>query len=194
MANPYSVLGVSKDADEKAIKSAFRKLAKRYHPDQNADDANAQSKFAEINQAYEILGDQEKRAQFDRGEIDEKGQPKFSGFNGQGDPFGQFRQGGGAQGGPFGAGGFSGAEDILGDLFGAAFNQGRRGGGADPFSQFGGQGAQPRQHRQASLDLEINAVVTVEDLMRGKTSVKMPDGKLVSVSIPLRQTAVKSFA
>ncbi|KAG1649912.1 Chaperone protein DnaJ [Nymphon striatum] len=57
MPNPYSILGVPKSADDKAIKSAFRKLAMKYHPDQNADNKNAQAKFAEINQAYEIIGD-----------------------------------------------------------------------------------------------------------------------------------------
>ena len=57
MANPYTILGVQKSADAKAVKSAFRKLAMKYHPDQNADNKNAQAKFAQINQAYEILGD-----------------------------------------------------------------------------------------------------------------------------------------
>jgi len=72
MPNPYSILGVQKSADEKAIKSAFRKLAMKYHPDHNADNKSAQAKFAEINQAYEIIGDKEKRAQYDRGEIDDE--------------------------------------------------------------------------------------------------------------------------
>ena len=110
MRNPYSVLGVQKNADEKAIKSAFRKLAMKYHPDQNPDDKSAQAKFAEVNQAYEIIGDKEKRAQFDRGEIDETGKPKFTGGFSGGNPFG-----GGARqqkgGNPFGGG----AEDIIND-------------------------------------------------------------------------------
>ena len=84
MRDPYAVLGVSKSASEKDIKSAFRKLAKKYHPDQNKGDPRAQEKFAEANAAYEIVGDKEKRAQFDRGEIGADGKPKFAGFEGFG--------------------------------------------------------------------------------------------------------------
>ena len=182
MADPYSVLGVAKSADEKAVKSAFRKLAKKYHPDQNKGDKKAQAKFAEINQAYEILGDKEKRSQFDRGEIDEKGNPRFTGFQGDGrDPFAQFRQQGGARGGNF-QGGFGGAEDILSELFGSAF-----GGAAGGFA--GGPGSAHGHARNArkaapSLDVEATAVVGIEDLMRTKTSLILPNGKRVSISIP----------
>ncbi|HAT86667.1 MAG TPA: molecular chaperone DnaJ, partial [Rhizobiales bacterium] len=80
MRDPYSVLGVSTGADEREIKSAFRKLAMKYHPDQNQGDPAAQEKFAQINQAYEIIGDKDKRARYDRGEIDEEGKDKFAGF------------------------------------------------------------------------------------------------------------------
>jgi len=100
MRDPYSILGVSKSASESEIKSAFRKLAKQYHPDQNADNPKAQEKFSEINSAYEILGDKEKRARFDRGEIDADGKQRAYGFGG-GDPF----SGGAFRGGnPFGGG------------------------------------------------------------------------------------------
>lgn len=183
MANPYSVLGVSKDADEKEIKSAFRKMAKKYHPDQNAGNDAAHSKFAEVNQAYEILGDKEKRRQFDNGEIDETGKEKFSGFAG-GDPFGQFRQAQQGRGGqPFGDAGFGGAEDILGEIFGSAFGGQRKAGGfggGDPFSGMNAGG----RPKAVSLDVELKAAVTIEDLMRGKAAVRMPDGKQISVSIP----------
>lgn len=186
MANPYTVLGVKKSDDEKAIKSAFRKLAKKYHPDQNKEDKNAQSKFAEINQAYEILGDKEKKAQFDRGEIDEKGNPKFAGFQpGGGEQHFHFRQGGAraGAGSPFGdgmGGGFGGGEDILNDLFGAAFAGTRGASRAQPgFEPFAG-----RQANAPSLDIELNAAVTIEDLLRGKTSIVMPNGKRMSVSVP----------
>ena len=67
MQNPYEVLGVAKNASAKDIKSAFRKLAKKYHPDQNPDDPKAKERFAAANQAYEIVGDADKRAAFDRG-------------------------------------------------------------------------------------------------------------------------------
>jgi len=182
MANPYSILGVPKGADEKAIKSAFRKLAKKFHPDQNPDNKSAQSKFAEVNQAYEILGDKEKRAQFDRGEIDENGQPKFSGFSG-GSPFGNAKQRRAGGGDPFG-GGFGGAEDILNEMFGSAFGGNRSAAGGNPFGNMSGMGGQGGRSAPPALDLEIKAGVTIEDLMRGKTKVRMPDGKQISVSIP----------
>lgn len=182
MADPYSVLGVARSADTKAIKSAFRKLAKRYHPDQNKGDKKAQAKFAQINQAYEILGDETKRAQFDRGEIDEKGNQKFAGFENAGaDPFAQFRHTGGHPGQR--SQGFGGAEDILNELFGSAFAGSARagfgGGQQAPFQQ------QTRTHRsEPSLDVEAIANVSIEDLMRTKTSLILPSGKKVSVSVP----------
>src|SRR6185312_14050508 len=92
MRDPYEVLGVSKSADEAQVKSAFRKLAKKLHPDANKQDKNAASRFAELNSAYEILGDEKKRKQFDNGEIDAEGKPRFQGFEGFGG------QGGGAGG------------------------------------------------------------------------------------------------
>ena len=180
MANPYSVLGVPKNADEKAIKSAFRKLAMKYHPDQNQGNANAQAKFAEINQAYEIIGDKKKRAQYDRGEIDDEGKEKFTGFAG-GNPFGGGQRGHGPQGGnPFG-GSTGDAGDIFSEIFGSAFGgaQQRRGGG-DPFANMHGRG----QAQSSATDLEMKAAVTISDLMRGKTTVRMPDGKQMAVSIP----------
>src|SRR5215218_6853398 len=82
MRDPYDVLGVSRSASEDDIKKAYRKLAKSYHPDRNANDPKAKDKFAEVNTAYEILGDAAKRAQFDRGEIDADGKPRFQGFEG----------------------------------------------------------------------------------------------------------------
>src|SRR5690349_7006672 len=102
MRDPYSVLGVSRSVSEKDLKSAYRKLAKANHPDQNQKDPKAQQKFAEISAAYDFLSDKEKRGSYDRGEIDADGNPKFAGFNGMG---------GGARRGAQ-AGNFS-AEDIL---------------------------------------------------------------------------------
>ena len=78
MRDPYDVLGVAKNASAKDIKSAFRRLAKTYHPDQNPDDPKAKDRFAEVNQAYEVVGDETKRGQFDRGEIDAGGKPRFA--------------------------------------------------------------------------------------------------------------------
>src|ERR1700744_4206574 len=134
MRDPYEVLGVPKTASEAEIKKAFRGLAKKHHPDKHAGDAAAQKKFQEISGAYDILGDKEKRAQFDAGAIGADGNAK--GF----DP----RQGGGGfrQGHPFGGGGggardfhfnfdnagaegSGGFEDIFADLMGSGRNRGR---------------------------------------------------------------------
>ena len=98
MRDPYQILGVSKGASEAEIKSAYRKLAKKLHPDANKHDPKAASRFAEINAAYEIVGDDDKRKAFDRGEIDAEGKPRFQGFEGFG-----AQPGGGFGGGPGGA-------------------------------------------------------------------------------------------
>ena len=84
MRDPYEVLGVDRKASAADIKSAFRRLAKKLHPDANKNDPKAASRFAEINAAYEILGEDDKRKAFDRGEIDAEGKPQFRGFEGFG--------------------------------------------------------------------------------------------------------------
>ena len=90
MRDPYEVLGVPRGASAAAIKSAYRKLAKKHHPDANKNDPKSQARFSELNSANEILGDEDKRKQFDRGEIDAEGKPRFQGFPG-GDPRGARR-------------------------------------------------------------------------------------------------------
>src|SRR5262245_9088624 len=153
MRDPYDVLGVSKRASAAEVKSAFRKLAKKLHPDANKHDPKAASRFAELNAAYEIVGDADKRKAFDNGEIDAEGKPRFQGFEGfgggrgagAGGPFGEggfetftygpegFRRSGGRTGGGRGFGGF---EDILKDMFsGAAAGRGGRPGGGVHFEQ-----------------------------------------------------------
>src|SRR5437764_2168553 len=143
MRDPYDVLGVSKGASAGEIKNAFRKLAKKLHPDANKHDTRAASRFAEANAAYEILGDAAKRKAFDRGEIDAEGKPRFQGFEGFGGPRGGFGRQGGFEGfswgtdgfrtsGAKGFGGFGGFEDILKEAFGGAAGataRGRRPGG-----------------------------------------------------------------
>jgi curved DNA-binding protein CbpA len=84
MRDPYDVLGVSKTASAAEIKSAFRRQAKKLHPDANKHDPRAAARFAELNAAYEILGEADKRKAFDRGEIDAEGKPRFQGFEGAG--------------------------------------------------------------------------------------------------------------
>jgi curved DNA-binding protein CbpA len=74
-ADPYSILGVARSASEKEVKSAYRKLAKELHPDHNKDNPKAAERFAEVTNAYDLLSDKDKRAKFDRGEIDADGNP-----------------------------------------------------------------------------------------------------------------------
>ena len=84
MRDPYEVLGVPRGASAAAIKSAYRKLAKKHHPDANKNDPKSAARFSELNSANEIIGDEDKRKQFDRGEIDAEGKPRFQGFPGGG--------------------------------------------------------------------------------------------------------------
>jgi DnaJ-class molecular chaperone len=189
MKDPYSVLGVTKTASEADIKRAFRKLAKQYHPDQNASDPNAQARFSEINQAYEIVGDKEKRQKFDRGEIGADGKPRFQahGFEG----FDGFREGS-ARGGA--GGGFTGGafDDILNDILGG-FGARRGGAGAGPGAGAGagarGFAGDPGGARSAGprsgQTVEMIALVTVEELGRdGKARVTLPTGKTIDMKIP----------
>src|SRR5450631_3391662 len=136
MRDPYEVLGVPRGASAAAIKSAYRKLAKKHHPDANKNDPKSAARFSELNSANEIIGDEDKRKQFDRGEIDAEGKPRFQGFPG-GDPRARgaspgggfesrtFRTGGAGPGG-FGSGGF---EDILNGMFSGGARGARPGAG-----------------------------------------------------------------
>lgn len=185
MRDPYEVLGVAKNASAKDIKAAYRKLAKKFHPDQNPNDAKAKDRFSAINQAYEIVGDDKKRGAFDRGEIDAEGKQRFQGFEGAagGDPFAGFRRGqagpGGTRfefrsGGPGGAGGFD-AGDIFSEIFGQAFSQQRGGAGA------GGA----RGHAPGGADLNATLDVTVEEVAAAaKVTALFPDGRKLSVKLP----------
>src|ERR1700681_2736876 len=128
MRDPYEVLGVPRGASAAAIKSAYRKLAKKHHPDANKNDPKSAARFSELNSANEIIGDEDKRKQFDRGEIDAEGKPRFQGFPGGGFPGGDPRARGTSPGGGFethtfrsgGAGpgghGGGGFEDILNSM------------------------------------------------------------------------------
>ena len=183
MRDPYEVLGVSRKASAAEIKAAFRKLAKKYHPDQNKQDPKAKEHFAEINSAYEIVGDKEKRAQFDRGEIGADGKPRFQGFEGFGGAQPGGPQPGGGPGG--GARGFrwstSGddpfsADDILSGIFGA---RGRTAGGGP------GAGAGPRPRPVKGEDVAAVVAITLEQLVRGdKARVDLPTGRTLDVAIP----------
>jgi DnaJ-class molecular chaperone len=184
MRDPYVVLGVQKSADLAEIKKTFRKLAKKYHPDQSKD-PKAKEKFAEVNAAYEILGDEKKRAAFDRGEIDAEGKPRFHGFEGfgaEGPGFGRRSQAGGPGfqhfeynfgGGHPGAEGLS-ASDIFADLFGAGPAGGRRRGAHGP-------GTPPPRGE----DVSASVTISLGEAAKGTTArVDLPTGRTLEVSIP----------
>ena len=201
MRDPYEVLGVGRSASEAEVKRAYRKLAKQYHPDRHAGDKKAQAKFAEINAAYEIVGDKEKRGKFDRGEIDAEGKPRFQGFEG-------FR--GGQSGGGF--------ENIDPSAFEEIFSSFGRGGGTGPggttrtfrftsggpggprgapgqpeeddllSSIFGGFGRRAREGGRPpapGADVRAEVAVTLEDIAAGKKpKVSLPTGKTVALTLP----------
>ncbi|SFK46484.1 DnaJ C-terminal domain-containing protein [Methylocapsa palsarum] len=178
MRDPYSVLGVAKSADLAEIKKAFRKLAKKYHPD-HSQESKAKEKFAEVSAAYEIIGDEKKRAAFDRGEIDAEGKPRYQGFEG----FGAGGPGGGRRAGAtgfenfefnFGGGrgraGFDPA-DIFGDIFGAGAG-GRRGAGQ-------------RQPPARGEDVAATVTIGLPEAVKGTTArVSLPTGRTLEVSVP----------
>lgn len=188
MRDPYAVLGVAKTASASDIKSAFRKLAKKHHPDANKDDPKAQERFSELSRAYEIIGDEDKRKQFDRGEIDADGRETYKGFAGGSahTAYDGFDARGGGGGFQYRAGG-SAADDILSELFGTAFGAGGARRGANPFA--GAAGAGPRAKTAQppkGKDLEAELGVTIADLVGDrKVRLTLPDGRSVAVSVPL---------
>lgn len=183
MRDPYEVLGVAKNASAKDIKSAYRKLAKKHHPDQNPNDPKAKDRFAAANQAYEIVGDEKNRAAFDRGEIDADGKPRFQGFEGAaggGDPFGGFRRQQGPGGSRFefrsgrpGGDPFDGNSDIFSQIFGDAFSGAR------------GAGSGDRRQPATAADLNVTLDVTIEEAATAeKVTAMFPDGRKVAVKLP----------
>jgi DnaJ-class molecular chaperone len=177
MADPYSILGVARSASEKDIKSAYRKLAKELHPDRNQDNPKAAEKFGEITSAYDLLSDKDKRARFDRGEIDADGNPTM-GFGGGG-PGGGF--GGGAQRG-FRADGFEGfgQEGIdLGDIFEGLFGgRGGFGGSAGPAAGRG-RAAPKGANVQYKLGVSLPDAAT-----RTVQRITLADGKTIDLKLP----------
>src|SRR3954465_12781566 len=186
MRDPYEVLGVPRGASAAAIKSAYRKLATKHHPASNKEAPKAAERFSELNSAHEIIGDEDKRKQFDRGEIDAEGKPRFQGFAG-GDPRGRAGPGGfetytfrSGDGGPGGAGG-GGFEDILNSMFGGAARGSRPGASQFDF-ETGGVGG--------DLDLSVAMAVSLEEAVKGaEKRVRLPSGKELNVKIPAGVTA-----
>ena len=174
MADPYSELGVAKGASEKEIKSAYRKLAKELHPDRNKDNPTASERFSNVTKAYDLLMDKDKRAQFDRGEIDAEGNPTAPfGFGGSG-PGGGYSAGGpGGQQFDFGNSGVD-----FGDIFEGLFGGG---GGSSPFGGRQQRGAPPPKGANVNyrLKVEFVAAATLE-----KQRITLEDGKSIDLSLP----------
>lgn len=172
MRDPYTVLGVAKTASADEIKKAYRRLAKKFHPDQNKDDPQAKEKFAEASSAYEILGDDKKKGQFDRGEIDAEGKPRFEGFGAGGAPGGFRRSAGpGAEHFEFNMGGGPGGFDPS-DLFGELFGSRARG---------------TRQRAAAPRGEDVTGSVSVglaEAVSGTNARVQLPSGRTLDVQIP----------
>ena len=176
MADPYAVLGVARNAEEADIKKAYRKLAKELHPDRNKDNPKKAEQFAKVTQAYDLLTDKDKRARFDRGEIDGDGNPAA--------PFG-FGGGPGGQGGfrP-GAGGFEfgGETADMGDIFEGLFGgAGRRSGGGFT-GGFGGFGRRPPAK---GANVAYRLAVSFEDAARlSPQRITLRDGKTIDLKLP----------
>tara|TARA_R110002124_G_scaffold250518_2_gene415591 strand:+ start:15425 stop:16351 length:927 start_codon:yes stop_codon:yes gene_type:complete len=165
--DPYKELGVSKGASADEIKKAFRKLAKELHPDKNPGNTTADERFKRITAAFDLLGDAEKRAKYDRGEIDADGREQFRGGG---------RGGGFSPGGAAGPGGArAGFENIdLDDLFGMF------GGGAPGGGRAGGRGFQTR-----GQDVRATLEISLEDSIAGATRrIQFSDGRTLDVTIP----------
>lgn len=173
MRDPYSVLDVPKSASEGEIKAAYRKLAKKMHPDVNPGDKDVEAKFKEISAAYNLLSDKEKKGKYDRGEINADGSPRYdSAFHRA-----YSQSGAGAGGGrtwDFGGGGAGNDfEDIFSDLFGRT----RRSGGA------GGRTHRPQQAKGNNVQYTVQ--VSFAEAAKGiRRRITLYDGKSVDVTIP----------
>jgi DnaJ-class molecular chaperone len=185
-ADPYTTLGVARGASEKEIKSAYRKLAKELHPDANKGNPKASERFSEVTSAYDMLSDKDKRAKFDRGEIDADGNPMGfpgGGFGGGGFGGGGQRGFGGGAGGGFE--GFSSEGIDLGDLFGDIL--GGRGG-----ARSGGMGGDPfggaRQQRRAApkgANVSYRLAVSLPDAANlSPQRITLSDGKTIDLKLP----------
>ena len=195
--DPYEVLGVARDADQAAIRRAYRALAKKHHPDLNPGNKAAEATFKSVSAANDLLSDAEKRAAFDRGEIDGDGQhrqerPQYRDFA-EGAPGRRYRPAGAASGQP--AGGWGANEEELGDIFSTIFGDQAQGFG-DHAQGFGGQargfGGQARGGSGGAprpipgRDEIYGLTVDLLDVVNGATRrLTLPDGRVLDVKIPV---------
>lgn len=165
MEDPYKILGVNKSATDAEIKKAYRKLAKKYHPDLNPSDKAAETRFKGISAAYDLLGDADKRAMYDRGEIDASGADKPE--------YQYYKQYGGRPGAQ--QYGSTGNFDDMGDIFSQMFRQ-RQAGGA-----YGGARSFDRKGQDARFHLAVEFL----DAVNGNSQrITLPDGATLEVRIP----------
>ncbi len=184
-ADPYATLGVSRGANEKDIKSAYRKLAKELHPDRNKDNPKAAERFSDVTKAYDLLSDKDKRARFDRGEIDADGNPAMP-FGGGGFRSGGFNPGaGGRRPSPSDFEGFGTEEMDLGDIFEGLF--GGRAGGAGGFaggsSGFGNARRQAPPPRGANVSYRLKVPFADAATLKPQR-VGLSDGSTVDLKLP----------
>ena len=195
MADPYKTLGVSRDASEKDIKSAYRKLAKELHPDSNKDNPKATERFTAATNAYDLLSDSTKRAQFDRGEIDGEGNPAnpFAGMGGGGFQGGMGGRPGGMGGGMGGGpGGFQSDDVDISDLFEGLFGGGRPGGarggpgggmGGGMGGGFGQRPPPPPPRKGADIAYRLK-VPFLQAATRADQRITLADGKTIDLKLP----------
>lgn len=182
MADPYQTLGVGRTASEADIKKAYRKLAKELHPDRNKDNPKAAEKFSQVTNAYDLLNDKDKRARFDRGEIDGDGNPASPfGYGGAGG------FGGGAGPRPGGAGGFRQQFDFGGegadmsDIFEGMFGGAGRGGFSGGFGGFGGRGRSAAKGANSAYALRVPFV---DAAALSPQRITLADGKTIDLKLP----------
>lgn len=180
MADPYATLGVARGASEADVKKAYRKLAKELHPDRNKDNPKAAERFSQVTAAYDLLTDKDKRARFDRGEIDADGNPTS--------PFGFGTGGGGARGA--GAGGFrsqgfdfGGDSADMSDVFEGLF--GGRASGGFSSGGFGGFGGGRRTAAKGANIAYSLRVPLVDAATLTPQRVTLADGKSIELKLPV---------
>lgn len=174
MADPYAILGVARAASEADIKKAYRKLAKELHPDRNKDNPKASERFSQVTQAYDLLTDKDKRARFDRGEIDGDGNPTnpFAGMGGGG---GGHRPGGAQFD-------FNSDGTDVGSMFEELFGGARRGGGGGFSGGFGGFGRRP-QPKGGNIAYRLQVPFT-DAATLSPQRITLADGKTIDLKLP----------